>query len=231
MHGEGVLRARACRHPVLALRARRAAERGGAGGVVANDLALGERAAPTPMSRRTTRTTPRTPPPPPPPSTRPTRPTARRPPRSCSGPNAGGKTVALKSFGLVALLARAGVPVPAAAGARVDFFDPILADIGDMQSVANDLSTFGHLLVCNAVLRRVRADAAASASAADDGDGEGRADEARPLVLLDEIGTGTDPAQGVALAQSVLEALVAARSRVVVTTNFQNPKQLGAKAP
>jgi DNA mismatch repair protein MutS2 len=65
-----------------------------------------------------------------------------------TGPNAGGKTVVLKTFGLVALMTRAGLPVPAATGARVDVFDPVLADIGDLQSVTGDLSTFsGHLMV------------------------------------------------------------------------------------
>jgi DNA mismatch repair protein MutS2 len=65
-----------------------------------------------------------------------------------TGPNAGGKTVVLKTFGLVALMTRAGIPVPAATGARVDVFDPVLADIGDLQSVTGDLSTFsGHLMV------------------------------------------------------------------------------------
>lgn len=60
----------------------------------------------------------------------------------------GGKTVVLKTLGLVALMARAGIPVPAAPGARVDLFDPVLADIGDLQSVTGDLSTFsGHLVV------------------------------------------------------------------------------------
>lgn len=61
---------------------------------------------------------------------------------------AGGKTVVLKTLGLVALMARTGIPIPAAPGARVDLFDPVLADIGDLQSVTGDLSTFsGHLVV------------------------------------------------------------------------------------
>lgn len=60
----------------------------------------------------------------------------------------GGKTVVLKTLGLVALMARAGIPIPADPGARVDLFDPVLADIGDLQSVTGDLSTFsGHLVV------------------------------------------------------------------------------------
>ncbi len=98
-----------------------------------------------------------------------------------TGPNAGGKTIVLKTLGLLALLVRLGIPVPAARGCRVDFFSPILADIGDMQSVTGDLSTFsGHLLVCREVLRNAASGA---------------------LVLMDEMGSGTDPAQGVAIAQ------------------------------
>lgn len=64
----------------------------------------------------------------------------------------GGKTVVLKTLGLVALMARAGIPIPADPGARVDLFDPVLADIGDLQSVTGDLSTFsGHLVVSRSV--------------------------------------------------------------------------------
>ena len=86
-------------------------------------------------------------------------------------------------------MARDGIPVPAQPdGARVDFFGPVLADIGDLQSVDGDLSTFsGHMLVCREVLAN-----------------SGR----NALVLMDELGSGTDPKQGVAIAQSLLEALM-----------------------
>jgi DNA mismatch repair protein MutS2 len=117
-----------------------------------------------------------------------------------TGPNAGGKTVILKLLGLFALMARAGIPVPSnrnlhhdndSSGGggpvvvplppRVDFFNPVLADIGDLQSVGGDLSTFsGHMLVCREVLQNAKRNA---------------------LVLMDELGSGTDPAQGVAIAQ------------------------------
>ena len=99
-----------------------------------------------------------------------------------SGPNTGGKTVALKTVGLCAMLVRAGIPLPVDEGSRMDFMDPVLADIGDVQTVEGDLSTFsGHLLVLNQIL-----------------------DGAKPgaLVLLDEVGMGTDPGQGAALAQA-----------------------------
>ena len=68
----------------------------------------------------------------------------------------GGKTVVLKTLGLVALMVRAGIPIPAAPGARVDLFDPVLADIGDLQSVTGDLSTFSGHLVVSAVRRAYR---------------------------------------------------------------------------
>ncbi|CAM9568040.1 unnamed protein product [Phaeothamnion confervicola] len=126
-----------------------------------------------------------------------------------TGPNAGGKTIVLKTLGLVALMVRTGIPIPAQAGARVDLFEPVLADIGDLQSVTGDLSTFsGHLMVCNAVLAGARAGA---------------------LVLMDEMGSGTDPAQGAALAQALLEALLEAGARVALTTHFLQLKELAAR--
>jgi DNA mismatch repair protein MutS2 len=98
-----------------------------------------------------------------------------------TGPNAGGKTVILKLLGLLALMSRSGIPIPAAYGdldgeykPRVDFFSPVLADIGDIQSVDSDLSTFsGHMLVCREVLAL--------------------AQTGHALVLMDELGSGTDP--------------------------------------
>ena len=127
-----------------------------------------------------------------------------------TGPNAGGKTVILKLLGLVALMARNGIPIPADPNhqPRVDFFSPVLADIGDLQSVGGDLSTFsGHMLVCKQVLESSGTNA---------------------LVLMDELGSGTDPAQGVAIAQALLEELVEAGSRVVITTHYMELKQLAA---
>merc|ERR1740124_1613543 len=126
-----------------------------------------------------------------------------------TGPNSGGKTVILKLMGLCALMARDGIPIPAQPdGARVDFFNPVLADIGDIQSVNGDLSTFsGHMLVCREVL-------ASSGKNA--------------LVLMDELGSGTDPAQGVAIGQAVLEALVEIGARCAITTHYIQLKQLAA---
>ena len=130
-----------------------------------------------------------------------------------TGPNSGGKTIILKLMGLVALMARNGIPVPANQETpehkpRVDFFDPVLADIGDIQSVGGDLSTFsGHMLVCREVL-------------ANSGD--------NALVLMDELGSGTDPAQGVAIAQALLESLVETGARCAITTHYMELKQLAA---
>jgi len=130
-----------------------------------------------------------------------------------TGPNSGGKTVILKLLGLMALMVRIGIPIPASEKShvhspRVDFFHPVLADIGDLQSVGGDLSTFsGHMLVCREVL-------ASSGKNA--------------LVLMDELGSGTDPAQGVAIAQAVLEALVEIGARCAITTHYIQLKQLAA---
>lgn len=132
-----------------------------------------------------------------------------------SGPNAGGKTVALKTLGLCALLARTGVPLPAAEGSRVDLFDPVIADIGDAQTVEGDLSTFsGHVAVLAELLAQVRQPGPSPA-----------------LVLLDEVGMGTDPAQGAALARAVLESLVDAGARVAATTHYLQLKALAAVDP
>lgn len=128
-----------------------------------------------------------------------------------SGPNAGGKTVSLKTLGLLALLVQHGCFVPAEPGARVDLFTAIHAAIGDAQSVQGDLSSFsGHLLVIATMI-----EAAAPGH----------------LILLDEIASGTDPAQGAALAQAVLERLIALGPRVVVTTHFARLKALPASDP
>lgn len=123
-----------------------------------------------------------------------------------SGPNAGGKTVAMKALALAVLCARAGLHVAATSGARVDFADRLLADIGDAQSLRESLSTFSAHL----------ANLAHIVEAAD----------ARSLVVLDEIGDGTDPGEGAALAQAVLEALAGAGARVVVTTHYALLKEL-----
>lgn len=123
-----------------------------------------------------------------------------------SGPNAGGKTVALKCLGTFALMARAGLPVPGEDGATIGLFDPVLSDVGDEQSMSKNLSTF------SAHVRNVVA----------------MLDEAGPqaLVLLDEVATGTDPHEGAALAAAILEALVERGAAVGVTTHYESLKAL-----
>ncbi len=126
-----------------------------------------------------------------------------------SGPNAGGKTVMLKSVALAALLVRAGMLVPAAAGSRVGFFAAVLADIGDQQSVIGDLSTFsGHLAHVAEILRHEAPDGGPM------------------LVLLDELMAGTNPEQGAALARATAEALAERPGVAVVTTHYDSLKAL-----
>jgi len=124
-----------------------------------------------------------------------------------TGPNAGGKTVALKTVGLLALAAQCGLPVPAAAGTRLPFFRAVVATVGDEQDLLADRSTFSGRL-----LRLKEA-------------WEGAGPEG--LVLLDELGSGTDPEEGAALAISLLEGLLERRALAVVTTHLT---QLAAAA-
>jgi DNA mismatch repair protein MutS2 len=128
-----------------------------------------------------------------------------------SGPNAGGKTVALKTVGLAALMARAGLHLTAESGSVIGWFTEVVTDIGDAQNLEKDLSTFsGHMVN----LRQLLATA-----------GSGT------LVLIDEIAVGTDPDQGAALAQAVLEALAARGVTCLVTTHYERLKALGASDP
>jgi DNA mismatch repair protein MutS2 len=132
-----------------------------------------------------------------------------------SGPNAGGKTVLLKSVGLAALLARAGLHVPAASGSRVGFFHQVLADIGDQQSVLGDLSTFSaHLANLTGILEHAQT-----------------AQDQNLLILCDELMVGTHPDQGAALARAMLEALADAQGLIVVTTHFDSLKALAESDP
>lgn len=128
-----------------------------------------------------------------------------------SGPNAGGKTVALKLTGLCALMARAGLHLPVQEGSSLPWFERVLTDVGDDQSIEKNLSTFSAH-----VLNLCRFLAAAGPST---------------LILLDEIAVGTDPEQGAALAQAVLEALRSARATVLVTTHYDRLKALAAADP
>lgn len=128
-----------------------------------------------------------------------------------TGPNAGGKTVLLKSIALCALMIRCGMHVPTADGARLGFFAPVLADIGDQQTVLGDLSTFSaHLQNLSRIL-------------------DALSDRGVPLILLDELFVGTNPDQGAGLARATLEHIVEhTQSRILVTTHYDALKALAA---
>lgn len=128
-----------------------------------------------------------------------------------SGPNTGGKTVFLKALALVSALTQAGVPAPVGAESRVPVFDDFFADVGDEQSIQASLSTFSaHLRNLSEILRSATHDS---------------------LVLVDELGSGTDPLEGAALGAAILEELTRRGTTTVATTHLGALKELATEVP